>query len=69
MKAGGKPKLTEKEVISIRKEYAITKCTQKHLSEKYNISMSVISSVVRGFIWKKIGGPIVGRLYRYSKER
>lgn len=51
-------KLTESEVLEIRYKYFDNEYTQVDLANKYNISQSVISAVIRGEHWGDIGGPI-----------
>ncbi|MCK5219819.1 HNH endonuclease, partial [bacterium] len=47
----GNSKLTEKQVLEIRAEYNLT---QMKLAEKYKISQSVISAIIRNDIWKHV---------------
>lgn len=47
-------KLTESEVINIRKEYKTTKTTYKQLSNKYNVGITLISYIVNNKIWTHV---------------
>ncbi len=47
-------KLTEDEVISIRKEYEETSPMKKTLALKYNVSPGLISQIVNRRIWRHI---------------
>lgn len=47
-------KLTELEVINIRHEYLNTKTSYHKLSEKYNVSGTLIKMIVVGKAWKHI---------------
>jgi hypothetical protein len=46
-------KLTEKDVVDIRKLYAEGK-TQKEISQKYNVTSALISGIVRRIGWKHV---------------
>ncbi|AYP68230.1 HNH endonuclease [Bacillus phage vB_BcoS-136] len=47
-------KLTDLDVLKIREMYATKKYTYKSISEKFNISLSVVESVVKRRTWKHI---------------
>ncbi len=47
----GASKLTEKEVIGIRKEYKKGNISQSQLGEKYNVNRSTIKQIVSGETW------------------
>jgi len=51
-------KLTEKDVLDIRKLYFNHHLTLKQISKKYDVVFSTISCVVRGKWWKSVGGQI-----------
>jgi hypothetical protein len=48
----GFSKLTNDQVISIRKEYALGNTTQRELAEKFDVCRANISYIVRGIYWK-----------------
>ena len=47
-------KLTESDVLSIRKEYKKDVIRMKDLSEKYGVSITVISNVIKNKSWRHI---------------
>ena len=47
-------KLTEEDVLNIRKEYAEGKTTQIELAEKYNVTKSAIHRIIVRRTWVKI---------------
>lgn len=47
--------LTEKQVQAIRREYVPRVVTQKLLADKYGISRSNVSNILRGSQWKHVG--------------
>lgn len=49
-----KSKLTEKEVLEIRKKYSPLKYTQKMLGKEYGVSRFVIRDIVNRITWKHI---------------
>lgn len=49
-----RPKLTAEQVATIRAEYASGHWTQTALGEKYGVSHTVISNIVRGKDWKHV---------------
>lgn len=49
-----KSKLTEAEVIAIRKEYAAGGVTQKQLAEKYGVGATRIYMIVNGLSWQHV---------------
>ena len=50
----GMAKLTEKDVLAIRKEYASTPVLQRELASKYGVSQSAIAGVVRRSTWEHV---------------
>ena len=50
----GQSKLTEKQVLKIRKLYKDTNISQEALAIKYNISQTNISTIVRRIFWTHI---------------
>jgi len=54
----GNSKLTEKDIVIIRNEFALGLTTLKVLGDKYNCSDSMIGEIVRGNFWKEAGGTI-----------
>ncbi|KKK73457.1 hypothetical protein LCGC14_2893630 [marine sediment metagenome] len=50
----GLTKLTEKNVLEIRKIYASAKISQKKLALKFNVTQATISYIVLGKTWKHI---------------
>lgn len=52
--ASGRSKLTDKEVLSIREEYATGNLTQIQIAQQYNITESVICRIVNKKIWRHI---------------
>jgi plasmid maintenance system antidote protein VapI len=56
----GKAKLTESQVLFIRKEFASGRINQIELARRFSLNSSVISGIVRGKYWKEVGGPLVG---------
>jgi len=54
----GESKLTEKQVITIREQYATGHWTQKELANSFDIARTQIGSIVRGENWENAGGPI-----------
>ena len=49
-----KSKLTEAEVIAIRKEYAAGGVTQKQLAEKYGVGATRIYMIGNGLSWQHV---------------
>lgn len=47
-------KLTDDDVLEIRKLYAETKTLDRELATRFNISIGVIKKIVRGAIWKHL---------------
>jgi hypothetical protein len=47
-------KLTEDDVISIRKEYAEYKTSYKNLSAKYNVGTTLIGYIINNKVWKHV---------------
>lgn len=52
--AHGRSKLTEEQVLSIRKEYKTGNITQAELARKYNVSQATICQIVTRQTWKHI---------------
>lgn len=52
-------KLTEIQVIEIRKKYSNNKITLLELSKLYNISFQEVSNIIRGKTWATVDGPII----------
>jgi len=52
--SAGLSKLTKEQVLTIRKEYKPWHVTTTYFSNKYNVSVSAIKSVVRRKTWKEI---------------
>jgi len=50
----GSAKLTEEQVVTIRKEYAEGCCTQAVLATKYKVTNSVISGIINRRYWKHV---------------
>lgn len=50
-------KLTEKQVILIRRMYAERKIAQKDLAAMFGVSQHAISDIVNGATWRDIEGP------------
>lgn len=49
-------KLTEEQVLAIRKEYRETKITQTELAKKYKVCKGSISHIVNGRNWAQLPG-------------
>lgn len=64
----GTSKLTEEDVIEIRKLYASGEYKQEDLAEKYNVQRGHISRLVRGIEWVHVGGPVCGKNEVYRGE-
>ncbi len=47
-------KLTSKQIIAVRSEYATGRCFQKDLARKYGVCQQTISWIVSGGTWKHI---------------
>jgi hypothetical protein len=47
-------KLTEDDVINIRKEYAEYKTSYKNLSAKYNVGTTLIGYIINNKVWKHV---------------
>ena len=47
-------KLTEKEVLKIRKEYSKQKTSHRKLAKKYDVSKNTIASLLNGTTWKHV---------------
>lgn len=54
-------KLTAREVIRIREQYATDKFTQDYLAMCYGVNARMISKIVTGANWKSVGGPLTRR--------
>jgi DNA-binding XRE family transcriptional regulator len=54
----GESKLTEKQVIAIREQYATGHWTQKELANSFDIARAQKGSIVRGENLENAGGPI-----------
>lgn len=53
----GPGKLTEADVVTIRNRRAMG-AQQQTLADQYGVSNGLISQIVRGLRWSKVGGPI-----------
>jgi hypothetical protein len=53
-KRNPRPKLTERQVISIRNERATKGTTLRRLAEKWKVAVPTISHVVYGLTWKGV---------------
>lgn len=60
-------KVTEKQVLLIRKMYAERKIAQKDLAAMFGISQHAISDIVNGATWRDVGGPITHGIQRSGK--
>jgi len=49
-----KAKLTEQDIVEIRKRYVPRKVTLKYLAEQYGVTFAMIGYIVRGDNWKHI---------------
>lgn len=47
-------KLTEEQVLDIRKKYNPTKITYKEIAKEYNVSKSCIANIIQGNTWRHI---------------
>lgn len=56
-------KLTEAEVVEIRKIYARGGITQTELAESFGVVQSLISGIVNGRRWPHVDGPVAARKY------
>lgn len=54
---GGNRKLTESDVVEIRRRYQKEDMSQYDLADEYSISRSAIGAIVRGESWPDAGGP------------
>jgi len=54
----GQSKLSEEEVIEIREMYATGDYTQAELAEEFGVRQTAISRIVRGEVYRYVGGPI-----------
>lgn len=55
-------KLTEVDVLCIRKAYSKGEVTLEDVSVKYGVCLVTVRQILRGETWTKIGGPIVKEL-------
>jgi hypothetical protein len=53
----GRAKITECDVVAIRKAYSRGNITQRALARRFGITITQVSSIVRGEFWKHVGGP------------
>jgi len=65
--AHGLAKLSDEDVIGMRKLYATGKYTQAELGEMFGVSESNIGLIVRREIWKHIGGPPAPETDRHAR--
>lgn len=54
----GESKLSEKEVVAIREQYASGYFSQQELATSFDVERTQIGSIVRGENWKHVDGPI-----------
>jgi len=59
-------KLSDKEVLQIRREYKNTDLNQYDLAEKFGVNRSQIQRIVVGKHWTHVGGPIKGKDFDLS---
>lgn len=52
-----KAKLTTIKVVQLREKYATGDYTQTELAAEFGISQPTLTKIVRGQIWKWVGGP------------
>jgi len=60
-------KLTEKDVLKIRRKYANSKITQRELAIEFNVHPSTIKCVVKHDTWKHVKGPITKNKANYRR--
>lgn len=51
-------KLTEFEILAIRKLYATGRYSQRELGSRYHVKQPVVSAIVLGKAWAHVGGPM-----------
>lgn len=51
-------KLTEDIILKIRNEYKSKKISMYSMANKYDVSQTLISKIICGYVWKHVGGPI-----------
>ena len=68
---GGQSKLTNGQILTIRREYAVGGKTQSELAREYGVTESTIGRAVRGQGWLHIDGPLTlrGRGFRTDARR
>lgn len=49
-------KLSAPDVIEIRRSYSMAEANQRQLAERYGVTPTVISSIVRGRTWRHVNG-------------
>lgn len=54
-------RLTEEQVLAIRKEMATMNYSLGYMSGKYGVKPVTICAIIYGRIWKHVGGPIKGQ--------
>ena len=54
-------KLTNEQVLAIRRRYAGGDCSQTDLAREYGLTQSHVGDIVRGELWTHLGGPLTKR--------
>lgn len=54
-------KLTPRQVVALRRQYAKGSANQTTLAERYGISNAAVSRVVRGITYAEVGGPRIDK--------
>ena len=64
----GGAKLAKGDVVTIRELYVTGRLTQCDLADQFGVSQANIDRIVRGRIWKDVGGPLVQKGHRRAER-